>query len=71
MGWQDVAALGLVGVALAYLGRRMWRTIAGARGAAGCAKGCGACPSAKGAGGGVDVTVIGRVGAEGGSKARL
>jgi len=46
---QTLIALALVLGAAAYLGVRVWRTVAAARrgrGAAGCATGCGCAPAA-------------------------
>jgi hypothetical protein len=61
-GWQDVVALTLVAVALAYLARRAWRTLA-RRPSGGCATGCGACPVGQGKqqSGGPDLTTDGLV----------
>lgn len=46
-GWQDIAALGLVALALTYLGRRTWRRFVSTsrRMSTGCASGCSSCPA--------------------------
>lgn len=40
--WQDIVAISLIGVAAAYVVRRVWRSITGRR-KPGCAN-CPACP---------------------------
>lgn len=45
-GWQDIAALGVVALALGYLGRSAYRVASARRTAGlGCGSGCGSCPS--------------------------
>jgi hypothetical protein len=49
--WQDIAALGLVALALGYLGRSALGAVSGRRPAGGgCGSGCGGCPSGREAG---------------------
>lgn len=48
IGWQDLAALCVVVVALAYLGRLALQAVR-ATGKVGCGTGCGSCPSRAGA----------------------
>ena len=44
--WQDIAALGAVGLALTYLARSSVRALGMKKGGgAGCGSGCGSCPS--------------------------
>ena len=43
-GWQDLVALGMVALALLYLGRMFAGTFARGQ-ASGCASGCGKCSS--------------------------
>jgi hypothetical protein len=45
--WQDIAALALVGLAIAYLARRWWLTWTGHKD--GACGGCNSCGSSKGA----------------------
>jgi len=42
--WQEIAALAVVGIALIYLGRRVWRALRG-ESKGGCATGCSTCPA--------------------------
>jgi len=44
LGWQDLAALGIVFAAVLYLSRLALSAFAGKKGS-GCASGCGSCPS--------------------------
>jgi hypothetical protein len=45
-GWQDIAAISLVGLAGVFVLWRAWRAIA-ARTSVGCGSGCGKCPDGK------------------------
>ena len=44
MGWQELLIAAMLVAAAAYLGRRVWRSVAG-RSTAGCGTGCQSCPS--------------------------
>ena len=44
LGWQDIAALGIVFAAVLYLSRLALSAFAGKKGS-GCASGCGSCPA--------------------------
>jgi hypothetical protein len=44
LGWQDVAALGIVFAAATYLSRLAWGAFT-RKAKSGCAAGCGSCPA--------------------------
>jgi hypothetical protein len=49
--WQDIAALGLVALALGYLARLGLGAVSGRKSAGGgCGSGCGGCPSGRSSG---------------------
>ena len=46
--WQDIAAWGLVALALGYVLRMAYRSMSSQGAGSGCGSGCGSCPSAAG-----------------------